>query len=205
VSATSSLRTAALPLLGAVLVSGVVGAQIAYGGGAFTPLRPDNPCSVREVTSVSTGTDGLTERLVTLGLDRAACRLGTSREALLLQLASQDSQPDAQINALRAGLLDAVDRMKADGTLPSASDLVDQAVDQSNLSDLLKAAIHALPDSAIDRSLTTDGVLRNTVNNLDLRTLLANLGNPADLTQQIDTAVSFAVEQSLLADVRNVF
>ena len=64
---------------------------------------------------------------------------------------SRASPTDAQVDALRAGLLEAVDRMKADGTLPPASDLVDEALDSSDLNGFVKAAIRALPDSVIDQ------------------------------------------------------
>jgi hypothetical protein len=203
-SATIDAKAVALPLLAVVLVVGVLGVQLANGGGSFTPLRPANPCSVGNASSVSTGTDGLTERLVVLGLDRAACRLHTTREALILQLAQPQTRTSADIDALRAGLLDAIDRMEADHTLPSPSALVAQAVDQSNLNALVKAAIRALPASAIDRSFTTDGVLRDTVNNLDFSTLLANLHDPGDLTQQVNFAVAQAIGQALLGHLRDL-
>ena len=146
---------------------------------------------VRTVTSVSTGIEGLGERLVLLGLDGAACRLGRTREALTLKLAQSDAPPtDAEVDALRAGLLEAVDRMKADGTLPPASDLIDEALDNSDLNGFVKAAIRALPDSVINRALKTDDVLRRTINDLDLRKLLANLNNSDDLTRQINAAVT---------------
>jgi hypothetical protein len=135
------LQVLALPVIAVALVLGVLGFQISNGGGKFTPQRTADPCAVREVNSVSTGIEGLAERLVILGLDGAACRLHVSREALVLDLAQQGTPSDAQVNALRAGLLEAVDRMKADGTLPKASALTDQALDESNLNGLLKAAI----------------------------------------------------------------
>ena len=71
---TAGARVRALPVLAAVLVSGVLGVQVAHGGGDFTPPQPADPCAARTVTSVSTGIDGLGERLVLLGLDGAACR-----------------------------------------------------------------------------------------------------------------------------------
>jgi len=194
----------ALPLTALALVAVVIGTQVAAGGGSFTPLRPTSPCQVRDVTSVSTGLDGITERVVLLGLDRAACRLGTTREALVLQLAQSGQHSDAEIAALRAGLLAAVDRMEADGTLPPASDLVDEAVSRSNLNGFLKVAITALPASVVNSALSTGEVLRGTINGLDLRAVLANLGNPDDLTQQINGAVTTAVEQALLAKLRSL-
>jgi hypothetical protein len=198
------LQFVALPAAAAALVSGVLGFQIANGGGDFVPARAADPCAVRTVNSVSTGIEGLAERLVILGLDGAACRLHVSREALTLDLAQSRTPTDAQVNALRAGLLRAVDRMKADGSLPKASDLADEALDQSSLNRFVKAAIRLLPDSLINSALHTDDVLRRAINELDLRALLANLDNPDDLNHQIKAAVTSAVKDSLIARLRNL-
>ena len=200
----ASLRAGALPLLAAALVGGVLGVQIANGGGDFAPTRAVAPCAQRSVTSVSSGIDGLGERLVLRGLDDAACRLGLTREALTLELAQQSTPTDAQIDALRAGRLAAVDRMKADGTLPPASELTDEALDDSDLNGFTKAAIRALPDSLINSALKTDDVLRRAINALDLRKLLANLNDPDELTRQLDAAVTDAVKQSLQARLRDL-
>jgi hypothetical protein len=153
---------------------------------------------------VSSGIEGLSERLVLLGLDGAACRLHVTREALALELAQSRSPTDAQVNALRAGLLEAVDRMKADGTLPPASTLTDEALDSSNLNGFIKAAIRALPDSLINSALKTDDVLRRTINNLDIRSLLTNLDDPDQLSQQVNAAVTKAVKDSLAARLRGL-
>ncbi len=111
------LRWTGLPALAVVLVAGVLAVQLSRGGGTFEPLQPADPCVERPVTSRAEGIDGLTERLVLLGVDGAACRLGVSREALTLVLAQSGEPTDAQVDALRDGLHDGVDRMKADGTM----------------------------------------------------------------------------------------
>jgi hypothetical protein len=198
------LRAGALPALAVALVSGVLGVQVTHGGGHYNPLRPADPCVARPVTSVSTGIDGLTERLVLIGLDGAACRLGVSREAFTLQLAEPGTRTDAQIDAVRAGLLAAVDRLKAEGTLPRASQLAGEAVGNSDLNGFVKIAVRAIPDSVIDGALKTDDVLRRTINDLDLRTLLANLDNANDLTSQVNSAVRKAVIAALVARVRDL-
>jgi hypothetical protein len=200
----AKLRAVALPLLAAALVSGVLGVQIVNGGGGFAPARPAQPCAQRTVTSVSTGIEGLGERLVLLGLDGAACRLGITREALTLQFAQSGVPTDTQTDALRAGLLEAVDRLKADGALPPASKLTEEALDNADLNGFIKAAVRALPDSVINGALKTDDVLRRTINELDLRTLLANLNNPDALTRQINAAVTDAVKNSLVGRLRGL-
>jgi hypothetical protein len=197
-------RWVGLPVAAVVLVSGVVGVQLANGGGTYEPLRSADPCTSRPVTSQADGIDGLTERLVLLGLDGAACRLHISREALTLELAQSRTPTDAEINALRAGLRSAVSRMKADGSLPAASDLVDEALGTANLNDLLKTVIRALPASVIDSALKTDDVLTRAIDDLDLRAVLTNLDDQQALQLQIEAAVTGAVTDSLIARLRGL-
>jgi len=197
-------RWVGLPVAAVVLVSGVVGVQLANGGGTYEPLRSADPCASRPVTSRADGIDGLTERLVLLGLDGAACRLHISREALTLKLAQSRTPTDAEINALRAGLRSAVGRMKADGSLPPASALVDETLKTADLNDLLKTVIRALPASVIDSALKTDDVLTRAIDDLDLRAVLTNLDDQQALQQQIQAAVTGAVTDSLVARLRNL-
>ena len=201
---TGLVRMGALPAAALVLVSGVLGVQVANGGGTFEPLRSADPCVARTVTSQADGMDGLTERLVLLGIDGAACRLHVSREALTLELAQPGVRTDAQIEALHQGLLDAVQRMKDDGTLPPASDLVDEALDNADLNGFVEAAIRALPDSVVNAALKVDDVLIRTINDLDLRSILANLDNEQDLYDQINAAVEQAVKDSLADRLRDL-
>jgi hypothetical protein len=201
---TDVRRLAGLPIVAMVLVSGVLGVQVANGGGSFEPLQPADPCAARTVTSRADGIDGLTERLVLLGIDGAACQLGVSREALTLELAQPGTRTDAEIEALRQGLLSAVQRMKDDGTLPPASDLVEDALDNADLNGLLEAAIRALPDSVVNAALQTDDILTRAIDDLDLRALLANLDDQDDLNEQIEAAVTQAVKDSLAARLRDL-
>jgi hypothetical protein len=191
------LSLVGLPAVALALVCGVLAIQIANGGGSFKPLESADPCAARTVVSQADGIDGLTERLVLLGIDHAACSLHVSREALTLELAQPGTRTDAEVDALHDGLLAAVQQMKDDGTLPPASDLVDDALDTADLNPFLEAAIRALPDSVINAALKTDDVLVRTIDNLDLRAMLANLENPDDLNQQLEAAVTQAVKDSL--------
>ncbi|MET3963337.1 hypothetical protein ABIE44_003271 [Marmoricola sp. OAE513] len=194
----------ALPVFALALVAGVLGVQRAHGGGEFEPLRAADPCVAREVGSRAEGIEGLSERLVLLGLDGAACRLHLSREALTLEFAGGDRLSDRQVAALRAGLLGAVRRMEKDGSLPKASVLLDEALDSIDLPGLVKTAIRALPDSAVNGVLKTDDVLTRAIKKLDLRELLANLDDQGDLERQIEVAVTAAVKDSLKDRVRNL-
>ena len=198
------VRAASLPALALGLVSGVLGVQLAYGGGTYEPLRPADPCAVRTVTSQSEGIEGLTERLVLIGVDDAACSLGVSREALTLELADPGAPTTAEIDALREGLLSAVTQMEKDGSLPPASELVDEALDSADLNDFLKSLIRALPDSVVDSALRTDDVLTRAIDDLDLRELLTNVDDQDALNDQVEVAVTEAVKDSLVDRVRDL-
>jgi hypothetical protein len=201
---TGRLGLVGLPAVALALVGGVLGVQVAHGGGEFEPLHPADPCVARKVTSQAEGIDALTERLVLLGIDGAACRLHVSREAFTLQLAQTTDPTDGEVDALHDGLLDAVRRMKADGSLPPASDLVDEAMDNADLNRFLEAAIKALPDSVINVAVKMDDVLIRTIDGLDLRSILANLDDQEDLTRQMNAAVNEAVKDSVIARLKGL-
>lgn len=194
----------ALPSLALALVIGVLGVQVAAGGGDFAPLQPADPCVQREVSSASEGIDGLTESLVLLALDDASCTLGVRREALTLELAQQETPTDAQVDALHDGLLSAVARMAAAGTLPPVSDLLDEALENADLNPFLEAAIRALPDSVVDTALKTDEVLSRAIDDLDLRLVLEHLDDPDALDQQLEDAITQAVPDALVDRVREL-
>jgi hypothetical protein len=201
---TSAFRLAGLPVAALVLVTAVLGVQVAQGGGTFEPLKSADPCVAREVTSQAKGIDALTERLVLLGIDGAACRLDVSREALTLTLAQPGPRTDAEIEALHDGLLAAVQRMKDDGTLPPASDLVDEAMDNADLNRFLEAAIRALPASVVNAALKTDDMLTRAIDDLDLREVLANIDDQHALNEQLNAAVTQAVKDSLVDRLRGL-
>jgi hypothetical protein len=194
----------AMAAAGLALVGGVLTVQLANGGGSFEPLRPADPCVERDVTSQSDGIEGLTERLVLIGVDEAACELGVSREALTLELGQGGTRTDAEIDALHRGLTTAVRRMKDDGSLPPASGLVDEALDSADLNGFLEAAIRALPDPVVDSALKTDDVLVRAIDDLDLREVLADLDDQQGLDAQVEAAVTQAVKDSLADRLRDL-
>ena len=201
---TERLRLIGLPAVALALVGAVLGVQLAHGGGTFEPLKTADPCVEREVTSQAKGLDNLTERLVLLGIDGAACRLEISREALTLQLAQPGERTAEEIDALREGLHAAVRRMKDDGTLPKISSLVDEALENADLNGFLEAAIKALPGSVIDAALKTDDVLDRAIDDLDLREILENLDDASELNAQLDPAIEKAVKDSLVDRLKNL-
>ncbi len=201
---TGRLRLLVLPIAALLLVGGVLGFELGHGGGHYRPLPTADPCATRPVNSVSSGIEGLTEKLVLLGLDNAACQLGVSREELTLRLAQSGNPTDAQVNAVRTGLLAGVDRLNAEGQLPRPSQLTGEALAQSDLNSFVKALIQAIPDTVIDKAFSTDDVLRRTIEDLDLRRLLSNLGNGDQLDTQVQSAVKQAVKDALIAKLRSL-
>ncbi len=197
-------RLVGLPVVAVVLVAGVLTTQISAGGGSFEPAQPGDPCAERTATSQVDGIDGLTERLVLLGIASAACRLDVTREALTLELAQPGPRSDAEIEAVHDGLLDAVQQMEDDGSLPPASDLLDEALENSDLNGFLVAAIRVLPDSVVDGALKTDDVLARAIDDLDLRELLTNLDDEDGLEAQVEEAITEAVKDSLVARLRDL-
>lgn len=195
---------AGLAVAALVLVGGVLSVQVAQGGGSFEPLKTADPCLERVVTSQADGIEGLTERLVLIGIDEAACALGVSREALTLELGQGGTRTDEEVDALRDGLTAAVRRMEDDGTLPPSSELVDEALDNADLNRFLEIAIRALPDSVIDSALKTDDVLVRAIEDLDLREVLADLDDQESLNAQVEAAVTQAVKDSVVDRVQDL-
>jgi hypothetical protein len=191
------VRRLALPLIAVVLVAAVLGVQVAAGGGHYTPLRPANPCTPRPIPPIPPQLEPLAEQIVLLGLDSAACRLGISRERLVLALANTRTPSAQTTSALRAGLGDAVDRLNREGLLPKVSQLLPQALDQANLPGIVKTLIEAIPDSVVDNLLPTAPLLRRTVDELDLNRLLHELNDPG----QLDAALQSAILQAALRQI----
>jgi hypothetical protein len=82
---------AAVALVGAVGVSAaLIGSYAIAGGAEYRPAKPADPCIERPWRNPS-GLEAITEQIVLSALDGAACKLGTSREALALSLRSRDA------------------------------------------------------------------------------------------------------------------
>jgi len=96
---------AALFVAAAVLI----GIEFALGAAHAGDVQLGNPCMSR------TFAGDVVQRVVLQGLDHAACRLHTSREELVLSLTSPSHRRE---EALRAGLLRAVDEAVQRGDIP---------------------------------------------------------------------------------------
>jgi hypothetical protein len=192
------MKRLALPLIAVLLVAAVLGVQVAAGGGHYVPRRPTNPCTPTPVPRIPPRLEPLAGQIVLLGLDSAACRLGISRERLVLALADTRSLDPRAPAALKAGLRDAVDRLDREGRLPKVSQLVPQALDQANLPGIVKTIIEAIPDTLVDKALPTAPLLRRTIDELDVARLLRELSDPRQLNSAVKTAILHAAFQQIV-------
>jgi hypothetical protein len=191
------MKRLTLPLVAVLLVAAVLGVQVAAGGGHYAPIRSANPCTPRPVPPIPPQLDPLAAQLVLLGLDNAACRLGISRERLVLALAQTQTLNPQTTAALKAGLRDAVNRLDRAGRLPKVSQLLPQALDQANLPGIVKTIIEAIPNSVVDNLLATGPLLRRTIDELDINRLLHELNDPS----QLNSALQSAILQSALRQI----
>ena len=196
------MRRLGLPLIAVLLVAAVLGVQLAAGGAHYAPVRPANPCTPRPAPTIPARLEPLAEQIVLLGLDNAACRLGISRERLVLALADAHTLDPRASAALKAGLGDAVDRLDREGRLPKVSQLLPEALEESNLPGIAKTLIEAIPDGAVDNLLPTGPLLRRTVDELDVNRLLHELRDPDQLGSALQSAVLQAALRQMLDRLR---
>jgi hypothetical protein len=196
------MRRLALPLIAVLLVAAVLGVQVAAGGGHYVPRRPANPCVARPIPPSRPQLEPLAEQIVLLGLDSAACRLGISRERLVLALADTRSLDPRARAALKAGLRDAVDRLDREGRLPKVSQLLPEALDRASLPGIAKTIIDAIPARLVDNALPTAPLLRRTIDELDVARLLHELNDPRQLDSTVQSAILHAALRQILDRLR---
>jgi len=117
--------TGGVVLLLALLAGAAALVGVELGKGAAGSVAPSiaNPCQARPPFAGG-GIDGVIQRIVLDGLDGAACRLGTSREKLVLSLRSGTgvrlghADRGAAETAIRAGLLRSLDEADSRGDIP---------------------------------------------------------------------------------------
>jgi len=141
--------TAGVALLLALLVGAAALVGVELGKGAAGSVSPSiaNPCRARPPFAGG-GIDGVIQRIVLDGLDGAACRLGTSREELVLSLRSgtgvrlPHADRTAAEAAIRAGLLRSVDEAGSRGDIPGfLVPIVRRAIQTAPLDTLIQGGI----------------------------------------------------------------
>jgi len=113
------------PLIAIAASVGLIGIYLAFGGASYDPANVDDPCLTRE-TAILEERESF-ELIALASLDGAACELQVSREELTLALADEEATAafaaehrigdDAVEDALRAGLVRAVDDAAATGRI----------------------------------------------------------------------------------------
>jgi len=196
------MKRLALPLIALLLVTAVLGVQAAAGGGNYAPRRPANPCVPRPIPPIPPRLEPLAQQIVLTGLDRAACRLGISRERLVLALVNTRSLDPRVRTALKTGLRDAVNRLNHEGRLPRVSQLLPQALDEAGLPGPLKTIIEAIPAPLVDNALPTAPLLRRSIDELDLTRLLHELNDPRKLNSTLGSAILHAALNQILDRLR---
>lgn len=186
-----------------VLSSVLLGVQLASGGSRFVPQRAGDPCRDRGGT-VSNDLESLGEAVVLTGVDQAACKLGVSRERLLLALPSQQDRADLARAAgtdeaglsqtIKDGLRTGVDRLDRAGRLPSKTALLALVAEQLGVS---KGLVDLIPSGLTDTLPPTADLLRSSLDRLDVNTVLDNLGDRASLESTLrDALLQGAIDEA---------
>lgn len=197
-----TLRALLLPLVALLAAGAVLGIQLLSGGADFVPARTSDPCVEGPLPAATEDIEPLAQTVVVLGVQRAACTLGVSRERLVLalpsardraELARSAGRTEAGLpSALKAGLDHAVARLDRADRLPPASALLDSYAGELGLPGLAEAAVKRIPDGVVDGLLPTGAVLRRALAPLDVATLLKDLEDPDALEAQLTKAVKDA-------------
>ena len=128
------MRAAGSFVVSCALAIALVAAYIGFGGTSYEPTPVANPCAPRPHREPS-GTDERLELVVLAAADAAACRLGVSREELVLALRSTDELD--QLAAKKGKSRDEVEEALRDGLVRA----VGQAEDESLIGDTTAGAL----------------------------------------------------------------
>jgi len=165
-----------LPVILAAGVSlGVVLAYLIAGGGSYKPLAVADPCQPRPPEVLAER--GVFEGILLSGLDGAACELGVSREELataladdatLDEFASAHGIDQARIeDAVRAGLVRAVDDAESQGRLPTPIASIARGVAENAPVSLVIDLFEALPgDPSLAQVIEALGNAGITINDI---------------------------------------
>ena len=205
-----SARAVALPLGALVLVAALLGWYAAAGGADYAEVEgAADPCTARASVDrpVAPELEALAERVVLVGLDETACKLGVSRERLVLALpvasdrralAEELGLSEEQLAAaLKAGLGRAVARLDRAGRLPPASALLPAVVEELDLPGPAESLVEAIPEDTVDSLAPTGPILRRAVRSLDVQELLGGLDDSDRLEDQLRDAVAEAAQDEI--------
>lgn len=141
------------PLIALAASIGLIGVYLAFGGATYDPATVADPCQQR--ASAADPNRPLFEAIALSALDGAACDLGVSREELALALADEsatqafaekyDISDDDIEDAVRAGLVRAVDDAAAAGRIDGLDEEVLRQLAEHAPVRALIAALQALP------------------------------------------------------------
>jgi hypothetical protein len=129
-------------VLSCVAAAALVAAYVAFGGTSYEPTPVANPCAPRPAQP-ATGTDERLEHVVLAAADAAACRLGVSREDIVLALRSVD---DLDSLAERSGhTRDELEEALRDGLVRAVAQAEDEGLIGDSTASALRFAADHLP------------------------------------------------------------
>lgn len=121
------IRSRLLVFFSLLAAVGLVAGYLAAGGASYEPLKSQDPCKPRPWRSPD-GLQEIAEQFTLSALDGAACELGVTRETLARALATDEARErfskkygiddEKLTEAIRAGLLRAIDDAEDAGALP---------------------------------------------------------------------------------------
>jgi hypothetical protein len=150
-------------VIGAVVAAlALVVTSLALGGASYEPMPVKDPCQPRAWRTPDS-LDGIAQQFTLSALDGVACELHVSRETVVLALGTPEGRSqfvnDPRLtDALRAGLLRAVDDAERAGTIPGIVAAALRQVIENLPSDQLVAAARNA-GSLFDQLGPLDGLL----------------------------------------------
>jgi hypothetical protein len=189
-------RGLALIAVAIVLSGGLLAIQLVAGGADFVPQATADPCRDREDRPIEADFESIAEAVVLTGLDEAACELGVSRERLLLAVPSREDRAELArelgtderglARAIADGLSAGVDRLEREDRLPPSSALLPSVADELGVS---RGLVDLIPDGLVEDLLPTAGVLRRSLERVDVGDVLANLDDGRTLEATLRDAL----------------
>ena len=121
---------------------------LALGGASYAPAKVADPCATRDWRNPQ-GLEEVGEQIVLSGVDGVACKLGVSREAMVLALANSDSR---ERFAREHGISDQrLEQLVRDGLTRSIDDAVEADALNPTIAGILRGLVRSVPvDELID-------------------------------------------------------